>query len=159
MLGDGGNFVVLLPNGVSAFRFADGHLYDVETTILAAEAVRPFCTAAPARRPPASGAAQGPPLTAAELRAELVGHTFGTGGLRVFIAPDGVQFLSAGSRVDLGRWWIMPDGRYCRAWTVADSGLPRCHHVYRAGERFTFVVDDRWTVFQWSRTRGKPADL
>jgi hypothetical protein len=40
--GNGGNFVVLLPNGLSAFRFADGHHYDVDTMVLAGEALRPF---------------------------------------------------------------------------------------------------------------------
>jgi hypothetical protein len=35
MAGHGGNSVVLLPNGLSAFRFADGHHYDVGTMVLA----------------------------------------------------------------------------------------------------------------------------
>jgi hypothetical protein len=43
MWGYGGNFVVLLPNGVSAFRFADGNTHDLETMILAGAALRP-CT-------------------------------------------------------------------------------------------------------------------
>jgi Beta-lactamase len=42
MLGYGGNFVVLLPNGISAFRFADGDHYDVDSMVLAGEAIRPF---------------------------------------------------------------------------------------------------------------------
>jgi hypothetical protein len=40
--GWGGNLVVLLPNGISAFRFADGNNYDVEPMVLAGEAIRPF---------------------------------------------------------------------------------------------------------------------
>jgi CubicO group peptidase (beta-lactamase class C family) len=38
-----GNLVVLLPNGISAFRFADGNHYDPESLILGAEAIRPIC--------------------------------------------------------------------------------------------------------------------
>jgi hypothetical protein len=41
MSGWGGNVVVLLPNGISAFRFADGNHYDVDTMVLAGEALRP----------------------------------------------------------------------------------------------------------------------
>jgi hypothetical protein len=42
MAGLGGNVVVLLPNGISAFRFADGGHYDADTMVLAGEAIRPF---------------------------------------------------------------------------------------------------------------------
>src|SRR5262249_42737750 len=52
MSGLGGNLVVLLPNGVSTFRFADATLgADVEGLILAGEAVRPLCTPAVAPSP------------------------------------------------------------------------------------------------------------
>ena len=120
MWGYGGNFVVLLPHGVSAFRFADGNTHDLETMILAGEAIRPFCTSTPAAVPPM--AVPSAPLSAAKLQAQLPGNTFSTGGLRVFIAPGGVQYLAIGTRVDVGRWRITPDGLYCRAWTVADDG-------------------------------------
>jgi hypothetical protein len=157
MWGDGGNFVVLLPNGVSAFRFADGNTHDLETMILAGEAIRPLCTSTPRDAPPM--AMPSAPLSAAELQAQLPGNTFGTGGLRVFIAPGSMQYLAVGTRVDVGRWRITPDGLYCRVWTVADDGRERCHQVYRDGETFTFHVHDRWTVFRWRRTGGRPADL
>jgi hypothetical protein len=42
MAGFLGNLVVLLPNGISAFRFADGDDYDVDPMVLAGEALRPF---------------------------------------------------------------------------------------------------------------------
>jgi len=157
MWGYGGNFVVLLPNGISAFRFADANLHDLETMILAGEAIRPFCTSAPPNAPPNAG--QGPPLTAAELQAELPGNTFGIGGVRVFIAPGGVQYLAAGARADVGRWRIAPEGLYCRTWTVADNGLERCHDVYHDGDAFMFHVRDRWTVLRWTRTRGRGPDF
>jgi CubicO group peptidase (beta-lactamase class C family) len=157
MLGYGGNIVVLLPNGVSAFRFADGHIYDPETMILAGEAIRPLCASASAAASPDKS--QNVPLSATELRAELPCNTFGTGGLRVFIAPDGRQYLAVGTRVDVGRWRITAEGLYCRTWNVADGGRERCHRVYRDGESFDFHVNDRWTVLRWARTRGRPADL
>jgi hypothetical protein len=42
MAGLWGNLVVLLPNGISAFRFADGDNYDVDPMVLAGEVLRPF---------------------------------------------------------------------------------------------------------------------
>lgn len=156
MLGYGGNIVALLPNGVSAFRFADGHTYDPETMMLAGEAIRPFCASAPAL---ASVMPRKAPLTVAELKAELPGNTFGVGGQRVFIAPDGRQYLSVGTRVDIGRWRIDPAGLYCRSWNSGDGGRERCHQVYRDGETFEFHVNNRWTVLRWTRTLGAPSDL
>jgi hypothetical protein len=154
MAGYGGNFVVLLPNGVSAFRFADGNTYDIETMILAGEAVRPFCTSAPA---PAAPQTPGAPLSAAELRAELPGNSFGVGLVRVFIAPDGRQYVAVGTGVDVGRWRITPEGFYCRVWNVLDGSRERCYRVYRDGETFSFHVHDRWTVLRWTRTPGRAA--
>jgi hypothetical protein len=87
MGGLGGNLVVLLPNGVSAFRFADGHHYDVDTLVLAGEAIRPFPC------PPGSGGALPPArqaLSASDLRAELTGHTFYADDWHLFLAADGV---------------------------------------------------------------------
>ena len=48
MAGVWGNLVMLLPNGISAFRFADGDNYDVDPMVLVGEALRPFpCPAGP----------------------------------------------------------------------------------------------------------------
>ena len=141
MWGYGGNFVALLPNGVSAFRFADGNTHDPETMIVAGEAMRPFCTSAPTGALPDT--LQNAPLGVTELGAELPGNTFGSGGVRVFIAPDGRQYAAMGARVDLGRWRIAPAGLYCRRWNVFDRGRERCFHVYRDGETFDFHVNDR----------------
>jgi hypothetical protein len=49
MAGFLGNLVVLLPNGISAFRFADGDDYDVNPMVLAGEALRPFSCPAGSR--------------------------------------------------------------------------------------------------------------
>jgi hypothetical protein len=43
MWGYGGNFVVILPNGVSAFRYADGDVHDPAALALATADIRPFC--------------------------------------------------------------------------------------------------------------------
>jgi hypothetical protein len=43
MDGYGGNFVLLLPNGVTAFRFADAGNYDVEALSDVAALIRPWC--------------------------------------------------------------------------------------------------------------------
>jgi hypothetical protein len=67
MSGFGGNVVLLLPNGISAFRFADGHHYDVDTMVLAGEAVRPF--------PCAEGAAQTPLCTGRARPSHALGRT------------------------------------------------------------------------------------
>jgi hypothetical protein len=42
MTGYGGNLVAVMPNGVTAFRLADGHNYDVAAMVRVGEAVRPF---------------------------------------------------------------------------------------------------------------------
>jgi hypothetical protein len=79
MAGYGGNLVVLLPNGLSAFRFADGFNFDVEAMVLAGESLRPFCSAPPTQR---AASAKRKPLTAGELNAVFSGHTFyGEGGI------------------------------------------------------------------------------
>src|SRR5207302_1780989 len=85
MSGFGGNLIVLLPNRVSVFRFADAMSYDPERMFLAGEAVRPFCTPAVT----AAMAAPLVPLTAAELRAEGVGRTFASDFARVAAAFAG----------------------------------------------------------------------
>jgi len=99
---------------------------------------------------------QNAPLSATELRAELPGNTFGSGGLRVFIGQGGRQYVAVGTRVDLGRWRITAAGLYCRTWNVTDGARERCYHVYRDGETFDFHVNDRWTVLRWTRTAGAP---
>lgn len=43
MEGYGGNYVVLMPNGLTAFRIADADVYDVEALVDVAEAIRPWC--------------------------------------------------------------------------------------------------------------------
>jgi hypothetical protein len=167
MMGFGGNIVMLLPNGISAFRFADGHHYDVDTMVLAGEAVRPF--------PCATGSAPTPsaprqPLTAEELRAELLGNTLSAapvtifpavfGGHRtLFIAADGVLYgrftgLDGSMTDDVGRWHITPDGQFCHTWHVWSGRRERCAAVYWEDETFVFSRQDRFTEEVYRRVRG-----
>lgn len=147
MAGYGGNLVALLPNGVSAFRFADAMIYDVPALIRAGEAIRPFCasattTAAPARTP----------LGASELRAELPGRTFESALSRWGLDPSGVIRAESKSDFDVGRWIITDDGKYCRTWNVWERGQPGCFTVYRDGETFELHGIDRWALIRVTRT-------
>jgi hypothetical protein len=153
MSGLGGNLVVLMPNGISAFRFADGFNYDVDSMILAAEAVRPFCTTPP--REIAQAVARAP-MTASELRSELSGNTFDLGASHIFFAPGGRLFGASNDDMDVGSWEVTPDGRYCRTWNVRDGARRRCYIVYRAGEVFELMLEDRFTKFVLKRRLGNP---
>jgi CubicO group peptidase (beta-lactamase class C family) len=42
MSGYGGNHVALMPNGMTAFRFADAHIYGIESMVRVADGIRPF---------------------------------------------------------------------------------------------------------------------
>jgi hypothetical protein len=147
MAGYGGNIVALLPNGVSAFRFADAMIYDVPALIRAGEAIRPFCPAATTTAAPPARS----PMTASELRAELAGRTFDSGVSRWVLDPSGVAWAEAKSDFDVGRWHITDDGKYCRTWNVWERGLPGCFTVYRDGETFELQSLDRWTLIRVKR--------
>ena len=47
MSGFGGNMVLVLPNGISCFRFADNHNYNVDGMIQDMQKIRPYCNEAP----------------------------------------------------------------------------------------------------------------
>jgi hypothetical protein len=158
MSGYGGNLVVLLSNGISAFRFADGHHYDVDTMVLAGEAIRPFPC------PAGSGEASPParqPLTASVLRTELPGHTFYVGPVHFFIAADDVLYAtvkggSDGAAHDMGTWHITADGQWCRTWNVWENRQEHCHTVYREGESFAFAAKNQFGTAVCRRAPGNP---
>jgi hypothetical protein len=171
MSGFGGNLVMLLPNGVSAFRLADGHNYNVDTMVLAGEAIRPFPC------PAESGAAPPPParqpLTAGDLHAELVGNTLYRdpvnhfplvlgGHLTIFLAADGVQYgtLKTGpdgdTEQDVGTWHITADGQFCSRWNVWGGRREGCSAVSREGETFEFYRKDRLDKGVYRRVSGNP---
>ena len=160
MLGHGSNVVVLLPNGISAFRFADGFNFDLEAMVLAGEAIRPFPCPAGSAAPPVRQ-----PLTASELRAELPGNTLYSGPrhsehFNMFVATDGVLYVTikaenaSGTRYAGGRWHITPDGHYCdRGW---HDRVERCSIVYREGETFAFFPKGRLWKEVYRRVPGNP---
>lgn len=166
MGGFGGNFVMLLPNGVSAFRFADGHNYDVDTMVLAGAAVRPFPCSSGSRE--ASHARQ--QLGGSEVRAELPGHTFYAdpwnafgvydARLNMFVAADGLMYitLDGGPEVgvwpDASRWRITPDGQFCtQGWNDRREG---CAAVYREDETFELYPTEGLGKLVFRRAPGNP---
>lgn len=141
MAGYGGNLVALLPNGITVFRFADGFDYDLESMILAGEALRPLCpSGSPAPTPPARPA----PLGAAEVRAALSGRTFQSGPLRIVVAADGRLYGSSSEGVDVGTWSVAPDGAYCRTWNASDTGRTRCYALRGDANGLELTLGDRW---------------
>lgn len=153
MAGYGGNLVVLLPNGVSAFRFADGFNFDLESMVLAGEAIRPFpCPSGTGEAPPP----QRQPFTASELHVEFPSNTFYAGPLTMFPAADGVLYGTTKDDIDVGTWHITPDGEFCRTWHVWDGRRERCYAVYREGETFELYTKGRWGKVVARRTPGNP---
>jgi hypothetical protein len=157
MSGVGGNVVVLLPNGITAFRIADGGHYDLDAMVRAGEAVRPFpCPAGSA------GAAPAPELlSASNLQVLFAGHTlYAEGGHRfpfydrrpvyLYLVASGVLYGTSHDGVDVGRWHISPDGQWCRTWHVWDGRRERCYAVARVGtDQFSLYphgTGDRWDV-------------
>jgi hypothetical protein len=168
--GWGGNIVMLLPNGILAFRLADGDHYDVDTMVLAGEAIRPFpCPAGSGEAPPPTRQ----PLSASEVRAAFPGHTFYGGSLNIlpllvgkrpifFPAVDGMLYGTLkggpdrGMWDDVGKWQITPDGQLCWTWQVRYSGRERCYRVYQEGETFELFVTDRLDKEVYRRVPGNP---
>ena len=152
MSGYGGNLVVLLPNGISAFRFADGNNFDVESMVLAGETIRPFCSA-PVENLPAS-LPKGQRLTASELYTEFSGHTFYGDGWQMFPAAGGAIYRKSKDAISGGTWRIAPDGQFCRAWWEARR--ERCYNVYQEGEKFELYLQDSWGKVEVKRAPGNP---
>jgi len=42
MSGFGGNHIVLMPNGITTFRFSDAYVYGVSSMVQAADTITPF---------------------------------------------------------------------------------------------------------------------
>jgi CubicO group peptidase (beta-lactamase class C family) len=170
MSGAGGNLIVLLPNGLSAFRLADGDDYTVDPMVRAGEAIRLFpCPAGSGEAP----TRERQPLSASELRAELAGHTFYAdpmhmfpslgGHLNIFLAAEGVKYgtfkaepdssTRGGTWHDVGRWHITPDGQFCHTWYMWGKG---CYTVSREDETFVFYPQDRFGKEVFRRVLGNP---
>jgi CubicO group peptidase (beta-lactamase class C family) len=152
MSGLGGNLVGLLPNGVSAFRLADGNQYDVEAMVPAGEAIRPF----PAPSRPGQPPRQRQPLSASELRTTFPGNTFYSDRWHMCLAAGGVLYGGSKDAIDVGTWQIMPDGQFCRTWHVWDGRRERCYAVNWEGETFELCMQDRWSKEAVRRVSGNP---
>jgi hypothetical protein len=140
-LGYGGNVVMLLPNGISAFRFSDGGNRDVDTLVRAAESLPPLrASAAAAPAPPAA-----PPLTAAQIAADVVGRTYTVGPLRITYAQDGRVYSRWPEGVDVGTWHVTADARFCRTWHVSDGGRERCYVVRPSPNGWQLDNPERFT--------------
>jgi hypothetical protein len=148
----GGNLVGLLPNGVSAFRLADGNQYDVEAMVPAGEAIRPF----PAPSRPGQPPRQRQPLSASELRTTFPGNTFYSDRWHMCLAAGGVLYGGSKDAIDVGTWQIMPDGQFCRTWHVWDGRRERCYAVNWEGETFELCMQDRWSKEAVRRVSGNP---
>ena len=147
MAGYGGNVVMLLPNGISAFRFSDGGNLDVDSMVLAGEALRPLCASA-ATAPPAAAP---PPLTAAQIRSDVVGRAYTAGPLWISYAPDGRVYSRSPQGVDVGRWHITADGRFCRTWHASDDGRERCYLIRPTAEGWQLDNPERFTRVRLKR--------
>jgi CubicO group peptidase (beta-lactamase class C family) len=151
MDGYGGNLVVLLPNGLSAFRFADGFNFDVESMVLAGETIRPFCSTPAEQTPPP---VKRQPLTASELNTVFSDHTFYGDRWRMFAAADGVIYRSSRNASDVGKWRIASEGQFCRTWWYRLQ--ERCYVVYQDGEMLELYPSDRWGQELIIRAPGNP---
>ena len=96
-------------------------------------------------------APQRAPLTATELRAEIVGRTFDSDFARLVIERNGIVSVESKGDFDIGRWRVTDDGQYCRTWNVGDRGRPRCYRLYRDGDTFELHAIDRWGVTKLRR--------
>jgi hypothetical protein len=161
--GRGGNVIILLPNGITAFQLADGDKWNQDTLVLAGEALRPFPCAA------GSGEASLParqPLTSSELRAELPGNTlyysapWQSENYNIFIATDGALYLmfqaepDGGTLYAAGRWHITPEGHFCSRWW--NDRVESCSTVSREGETFAFFPTGRLWKGVYRRAPGNP---
>jgi hypothetical protein len=93
---------------------------------------------APLGPQPANSDANGPQLTAAEIRSVMVGNTgLGTRtGTKaewgMYVAPDDRLLGKGVSGGDTGQWLITEDGRFCMRWRVDWDGQEICQTVHRA---------------------------
>jgi Beta-lactamase len=155
MGGAGGHQVVLLPNGISAFRFGDDHHYKVDTMVLVGEAIRPFpCPAGAGEALPPERQA----LSASDLRAELTGHTFYAYDWHISLAASGVQYGASkgGTEYDVGTWHITAGGHFCNTWLKWLRRRERCFAVYREGETFELHAKDTLDKVVLRRVPGNP---
>src|SRR5262245_29875688 len=112
----------MLPNAVSAIRFADALSYDKEALVLAGEAIRPLCTGSSNATPSPSNRVA---LGANEVRAEVIGNTLHSRLRHTFIDPTGTIYAVSRQNpidIDVGRWKLNAEGQFCVTWNASDQG-------------------------------------
>ena len=149
MSGYGGNRVIILPNGVSAFRFADGFNDEFEPLIAAGWAVKPQC--GPIDETVHDGA-----LSADEALAAIAGSTFYAGDWHIYLAPDGTIFSASAQELWLGRWRVDTAGRYCSRYSTWRTGAESCYSVHHEGKQWLFHPIDRWQDLVLLKVAGNP---
>jgi hypothetical protein len=144
MAGYGGSIVALLPNGVTALRFADEEIYELPPLLDAAWAARPTCPSGTVR------------LSGDDVRKALVGNTLYADDLDLYLAPDGNAFSAARDEHRIGRWRIDDDGRLCTRYPNWRAGLETCEVVFRIAAEYELRPADRLTVTRMKLVEGNP---
>jgi len=139
MAGYGGSIVALLPNGVTALRFADEEIYELLPLLRAAWEARPECPSGGER------------LSATDVRQAFVGNTFYSNDMNIYLAPNGNLMSAAKDEHRIGRWHIDNDGNFCTRYPNWRGGIENCYSVFRVGQEYIIRPDDRLT-----ETRLKP---
>jgi CubicO group peptidase (beta-lactamase class C family) len=156
MLGYGGNFVVLMPNGITAVRFADGHNYEIESLVLAAEYLEPLCP--PGSIKSVAKTRRGMALTAKALRSLIPENTmyYENETVHSYYASNGTVFLSLKNQRLLGKWRIDEAGHLCTRWSTARNGDETCFRLYRDGDDYIAEATDRWRILHLKLAQGNP---
>ena len=146
MSGFGGNFVALLPNGMTAIRFSDGWDYEIWPMVRAADAPAELCPHGSSDKPPREPG--GIRLTGGELGAAFKGSTlYNAEGWHIYVAGNGRLFGGDGSgRLWHGSWRVDNRGRYCTRYPTWRNGTETCYAVTRTPDHYELVDAQSWSV-------------
>ena len=96
------------------------------------------------------------PLTAAQVRDLVVGHTASgevsgsTIVFKMYVEPDGTAMANLPSGMDHGRWWLTKDDQLCFHWHVYRGGRDYCERAYRVGDKYKFVSPTTEGIFTFA---------
>lgn len=102
-------------------------------------------------------AAEGPPLSGADLQSLLAGNTFkgsmGAQPIRVYYQSDGsfIGLVGMGNDPGSGTWEVQRD-QYCIQWKVFFDGVRRCYEWYQADGEYKLKNVD---AYRTANMRGK----
>lgn len=137
MSGYGGNMVVLQPSGVTAFRFADSHNFNIDSMLEVSDRLRPYC------RPGASKTAEAEHqrMTAKDLREALSGNTLYGHLWHAYLDPDGNMVTAYGEEKDLARWRVTDEGLLCTRYHRWRGRTEFCESASRDGDLYRLFSD------------------